>query len=153
MRQIVKSLRVRPDNGHLTRKSDRYTSSLFRPSEGEYMPVSDEFVIEAALKILAGRIVKGAPLTSPREVRSYLRLRLGDLHHEVFCLLFLDKRHRLIAWEELFRGTIDGASVHPREVVKKALGYNAAAVILYHYVARNRMRVICPRSFCVPRRQ
>ena len=59
-------------------------------------------------------------------------MRLRDLPHEVFCCVYLDNRHRVIAFEELFRGTIDGASVHPREVVKHALSKNAAAVILVH---------------------
>ncbi len=58
--------------------------------------------------------------------------RLRDTPHELFCCLHLDNRHRLIAFEELFRGTIDGASVHPREVVKQALARNAAAMILAH---------------------
>ena len=58
--------------------------------------------------------------------------RLLDLPHEVFCCLFLDTRHRLIRYEELFRGTIDGATVYPREVVKRALQCNASAVILGH---------------------
>ena len=60
----------------------------------------------------------------------------------------LDNRHRLIAFEELFRGTIDRAGVHPREVLRQTLLHNAAAVILAHSVARHRMRVMCPRSFC-----
>jgi DNA repair protein RadC len=61
-----------------------------------------------------------------------LRSRLRDYPYEVFAVLFLDNRHRVIAFEELFRGTIDGASVHPREVVRRALALNAAAVILSH---------------------
>lgn len=74
----------------------------------------------------------GPALTSPRSTREYLRMRLRDLTHEVFCCLYLDNRNRVIACEELFRGTIDGATVHPREVVKRALAHNAAAVILAH---------------------
>ena len=69
---------------------------------------------------------------SPKATRDFLRARLRDLEHEVFCCLYLDKRHRLIHFEELFRGTIDGASVHPREIVKLALQRNAAAVIVAH---------------------
>ena len=71
-------------------------------------------------------------LTSPAVTREFLRARLRDLPHELFCLLLLDNRNRVITFEELFRGTIDGASVHPREVVKLALERNAAAVILAH---------------------
>ncbi len=69
---------------------------------------------------------------SPRATRDFLTARLRDRSYEVFCCLHLDNRHRLIAFDELFRGTIDGASVHPREVVKQALARNAAAVILAH---------------------
>jgi DNA repair protein RadC len=71
-------------------------------------------------------------LDSPAATRVFLVSRLRDLPYEVFCALFLDNRHRLIACDELFRGTIDGASVHPREVVRQALSRNAAAVILAH---------------------
>jgi DNA repair protein RadC len=74
----------------------------------------------------------GSVLSNPRATREFLRMRLRDLRHEVFCCVYLDNRNRVIAFEELFRGTIDGASVHPREVVKEALARNAAAVILAH---------------------
>ena len=74
----------------------------------------------------------GSALANPRATREFLRMRLRDLPHEVFCCVYLDNRNRVIAFEELFRGTIDGASVHPREVVKQALARNAAAVILAH---------------------
>lgn len=71
-------------------------------------------------------------LDSPAATHRFLVAQLRDLPHEVFCCLFLNNQHRLIAYDELFRGTIDGASVHPREVVKLALERNAAAVILAH---------------------
>jgi DNA repair protein RadC len=71
-------------------------------------------------------------LDSPAATHRFLVSRLRDQPHELFCCLHLDNRHRLIAFDELFRGTIDGASVHPREVVKQALRRNAAAVILAH---------------------
>lgn len=74
----------------------------------------------------------GPALTNPRATRDFLRMRLRDLPHEVFCCVYLDNRHRVVGFEELFRGTIDGANVHPREVVKRALSHNAAAVILAH---------------------
>jgi DNA repair protein RadC len=74
----------------------------------------------------------GPALDSPAITQGFLRTRLRDSPHELFCCLHLDNRHRLIAFDELFRGTIDGASVHPREVVKQALARNAAAVILAH---------------------
>jgi DNA repair protein RadC len=74
----------------------------------------------------------GSALANPRATREFLRMRLRDLPHEVFCCVYLDNRNRVIGFEELFRGTIDGASVHPREVIKEALARNAAAVILAH---------------------
>jgi len=74
----------------------------------------------------------GSVLTAPESTRAFLMSQLRDRSYEVFCCLHLDNRHRLISFEELFRGTIDGASVHPREVVKQALAHNAAAVILAH---------------------
>jgi len=92
--------------------------------------------LQAALEIARRHYLEGlkaAPsLINPRATREFLIARLRDLPYEVFCCLHLDNRHRLIAFEELFRGTIDGASVHPREVVKQALARNAAAVILAH---------------------
>ncbi len=71
-------------------------------------------------------------LTSPEATRQYLKARLRAYPHEVFACLFLDNRHRVIEYRELFRGTIDGASVHPREVVREAMRWNAAAVIFAH---------------------
>lgn len=74
----------------------------------------------------------GPALSNPQLAREYLLAELRDRDHEVFCVLYLDSRHRVLGFEELFRGTIDGASVHPREVVKQALARRAAAVILTH---------------------
>lgn len=74
----------------------------------------------------------GPALANPQATRDFLHMRLRDLTHEVFCCLYLDNRNRVLAFEELFRGTVDGASVHPREVVKRALAHNAAALILAH---------------------
>lgn len=92
--------------------------------------------LQAALELVRRhhleRLQAGPVLGSPRAARDYLVARLRDLEHEVFCCLFLDSRHRLTRCEELFRGTVDGASVHPREVVKQALARNATAVILAH---------------------
>jgi len=89
-------------------------------------------VLELARRHLAEPLRRGQALNDPNETRGYLHARLRDYTHEVFACLFLDTRHRLIVYEELFRGTIDGASVHPREVVHRALQHNAAAVILAH---------------------
>ncbi len=74
----------------------------------------------------------GHTIRSPADTEAFLMARLRDLPHELFCCLYLDNRHRVLAFEELFRGTIDGTSVYPREVVKQALKVNAAAIILAH---------------------
>ncbi len=89
-------------------------------------------VLEMARRHLSARMQEGDLLTSPDLVRSYLSAQLRHRHQEVFAVLFLDNQHRLLTYEELFFGTIDGASVHPREVVRKAIARNAAAVILAH---------------------
>lgn len=90
-------------------------------------------IIRQAVIILDGQLrEKGATLSDPTASRRFLRLQLSELEHEVFSVLFLDTRHRLIEYVELFRGTINGSSVHPREVVKEALKRNAAAVIFAH---------------------
>ena len=74
----------------------------------------------------------GGPLTSPAHTRRYIEARLRGYRNEVFACLFLDNRHRVIAFEELFRGTLDGTSVYPRVVVRRALGHNAAALVCMH---------------------
>jgi DNA repair protein RadC len=93
-------------------------------------------VLQAALELSRRHylelMVAGPSLANPRATREFVRRRLRDLPHEVFAIIYLDNRHRVIGFEELFRGTIDGAQVHPREVVKQALKRNAAAVILTH---------------------
>ena len=88
--------------------------------------------LELARRALAEAMQDRDLLGSPDAVRDWLRLKLGGLPHEVFGALWLDARNRLIAWDELFRGTLTQTSVYPREVVKQALARNAAAVILAH---------------------
>jgi DNA repair protein RadC len=93
-------------------------------------------LLQAALEIarrhFAEELARGDCLTRPAQTMNYLRARLRDYEHEVFACLMLDNRNRVIALRELFRGTVDGASVYPREVVKQALADNAAAVIFAH---------------------
>lgn len=89
-------------------------------------------VLEMARRYLFEGLQRGDSLNSPEETRHYLTSQLRDYPYEVFAILFLDQRHRVICFEEMFRGTIDGANVYPREVVKKALEHNAAAVIFAH---------------------
>ncbi len=92
--------------------------------------------LQAALELgrrhLAERIERGNPLSNPQATREFLMARLRDRAQEVFACLFLDNRHRIISFDEMFYGTVDGAAVHPREVVKRAMHHNAAAVILAH---------------------
>jgi DNA repair protein radc len=88
--------------------------------------------LELSRRYLRNEIAERDVLTSPEAVRNYLKSRLRVHPHEVFACLFLDNRHRVIEYRELFRGTIDGASVHPREVVREAMRWNAAAVIFAH---------------------
>ena len=88
--------------------------------------------VEVARRLLAEEARCGSVLTSPEAVRDYLRLSLNALPHEAFVVLFLDSQHRLIAADEMFRGTLAQTSVYPREIVKAALERNAAAVIFAH---------------------
>lgn len=89
-------------------------------------------VLEMARRALGEEIAQRDALSSPQAVRDFLRLRLQGLPHEIFMALFLDAQNRVIAIEELFRGTLTQTSVYPREVLKRALHHNAAALILAH---------------------
>jgi len=109
------------------------TNSLYRlDNDGKPVPASADEILAAAREQISRRMKRGSRLSSPQVTRDYLSLKLGSREFETFCCLFLDSRHRVIEFVELFRGTIDGASVHSREVVKEALRLNAAAVILCH---------------------
>jgi len=87
---------------------------------------------EACCRSFQQQVAPGKLINSPGDSRNFLRARLRDRPYEVFCCLFLDNRHRALAFDELFRGTIDNTTVYPREVVKQALEHNAAAIILAH---------------------
>ncbi len=89
-------------------------------------------VLEMSKRYLDETLARQSAISSPDDTRQYLKAQLRDRPYEVFAALFLDNRHQVIKFEELFRGTIDGASVYPREVVKKALDHNAAAIIIAH---------------------
>ncbi len=89
-------------------------------------------VPELARRYYSERLPIGEPIRCPTDTELFLKARLRHLDHELFCCLYLDNRHRVLRFDELFRGTIDGTSVYPREVVKEALSVNAAAVILAH---------------------
>jgi DNA repair protein RadC len=102
------------------------------PGLGEAKFVQLQAVLEMARRALKEKLADGVALSSPQAVRDYLRLRLQALEHEVFMGVFLDAQNRLLAVEELFRGTLTQTSVYPREIVKRALSHNAAAVIFAH---------------------
>lgn len=94
---------------------------------------ADRELIARAIRCLEERyLVNKEVLTSPEATRDFLKLRLDGIAYEVFAVVLLDNRHGVIRYVELFRGTIDGAHVHPREVVRIVLEHNAAAVILAH---------------------
>ena len=94
---------------------------------------TDQQTIRVALTLLERQLREpGAPFTSSNAVRDWLRLQLASLEREEFTVLFLDNQHRLVAHETLFTGTINHTQVHPREVVKSGLRYNAAAAVLTH---------------------
>ncbi|MNF82513.1 hypothetical protein D3C84_648210 [compost metagenome] len=95
--------------------------------------VQENQMIDEALHILDRRLfTRGPTLTSPDAVASYLKLHLVQQEHEVFGVMFLDAQHRVLAFEILFHGSIDGASVYPRQVIKRSMAHNAGAVILVH---------------------
>ena len=87
---------------------------------------------ELARRYFEESLPRGAAIRNPADTECFLKARMQHLDHELFCCLYLDNRHRVLRFDELFRGTVDGTSVYPREVVKEALGVNAAAVILAH---------------------
>lgn len=132
MRKLSNTIKVRSADGRIHAMAQSYSTGFVRETETGYLPISDDAVIDTALRILAERVCKGPLMSSPRTVKDFLRLRFSELQHEVFCCLYLDKRQRLLACEDLFRGTIDGASVFPREIVKAAMRHNAASVVCAH---------------------
>lgn len=104
-------------------------------SAGSYIvdsPITETDILRMAHQLARQRLTKGRVLSAPEQVFSHLEMLLQHYEHEVFAVLLLDTKHRILGFHELFRGTLDEASVHPREVVKLALAHNAAAVILVH---------------------
>ena len=102
------------------------------PGMGSAKYAQSQAVLEMSRRALKEELQRGDALSSPNAVRDYLQLLLGGRQQEVFLVLFLDTQHRVIASEEMFHGTLSQTSVYPREVVKRALAHNAAAVILAH---------------------
>lgn len=97
------------------------------------MKKNEQGIIDQAIGILEKQLRKEVvQLTSPIKVKNYLFLQLAGLESEQFCMVFLDNQHQLLAFETIFWGTIDGAAVYPREIVKRTLAHNASAVFLVH---------------------
>lgn len=101
-------------------------------SPSQLNPVEKQSLMALAFTLLEEQHRPGETLTSPEDTRRYLRIRLAEYKNEVFGCLFLSNRHRIIEVAELFQGTINGASVHPRVVVQKALEVNASALLFFH---------------------
>ena len=107
---------------------------FIRDPEGAYQFAEAKQIINTAQQIISNRLQRNVDVTatSPSDVQEYLQLQLAGKTQEVFAALFLNTRHQMICFQQMFFGTIDGSSVHPREVVKAALKCNAAAVIFSH---------------------
>jgi len=103
---------------------------LYMKPKGRYIEASIKEIAEAYR--IATEDIVGTTIRSPSDTEKFLMGKLAGKEHEMFCIIYLDNRHRILAFEELFRGTIDGTSVYPREVVKESLNHNAAAIILAH---------------------
>jgi DNA repair protein RadC len=108
-------------------------TTLYVREGTEFHEAKADDVLTRAHALISQRYRSGSPvLANPERTQAFLRLHVGPKDYEVFGLLHLNTRHRLIAVEDLFRGTLDGASVHPREVVKSVIAHHSAAVILWH---------------------
>lgn len=129
---LARELLVRFDN-NLPRLAEATLKEIAAvPGMGPAKAVQLKAALEMARRALGAQMNHGDLLSSPAAVRDWLTLKLAGLGYEVFGALWLDSKNRLIAWEELFRGTLAQTSVFPREVVKRALAHNAAAVLLCH---------------------
>ena len=110
-------------------------SFWLRDKEGNYQftnTVNARQIVNLAATILQESFVRGKPLECPADAATLFKMKLGLREQEIFAVVWLDNRHRLIQYEELFFGTINGASVHPREVVRRGIELNAAAVVFAH---------------------
>ena len=108
------------------------TTFCAAPSLGDAKYAQLQAVLEMGRRHLGEELLRGVVLESSLHTKNYLRARLRDMQYEVFCCLYLDNRHRVLGFEELARGTLNGAAVYPREVIKGALKANAAAIIFAH---------------------
>ena len=99
---------------------------------GTYLPASKETVFTEARNLSSYKLRRGTVITSPAEAKEAIGVKLTGLEYELFACLFLDSRHHVLAWREMFRGTVNRTTVHPRELVREAIDCNASAVILAH---------------------
>jgi DNA repair protein RadC len=133
MDAVATARRLLAAHGPLRRLLELSPAALARlPGLGPARACALSAALELGQRHLAAGLERGEALTDPASAGRYFAGRLRGLPHEVFAALFLDTRHRAVAFEELFRGTVDGAEVHPREVVRRALAHNAAAVMVGH---------------------
>ncbi len=102
------------------------------PGLGPARSAQLEAAVELGRRVLSERLYRDGPLTAPDRARDYLLARLGQRRREAFCCIYLDTRHQVLSVEEPFQGTVDGASVHPRVIVQRALELNATALIVAH---------------------
>lgn len=124
-----------PHNPGLSLPTQNKIPHFVSDERGKYRStraLTDAQIIKAAKALLDSKFCPGQRLTSPNLTGAWLRHNYADFEHEVFICLFLDNQHAIIKHEVLFRGTIDGASVYPREVAKRCLQLNAAAVVFAH---------------------
>ncbi len=123
-----------------------FSAMLNEPAAYYYLDPKLNMKIQAAKELIRRSLMEPLRrrdmLTSPELVRNYLRLTLEGREHEVFLAIFMGAQNRVIASEELFRGTLSQTSVFPREVVKRSLFHNAAAICLCHFVPRHKMSVL-----------
>lgn len=115
---------------------------ITKDSKGTYKltgKTTEQDVLQAAEHILISKLERQGSISNPTDATDFLRMRLGALLHEEFHVMWLDNRHRILDCQKLFTGTIDGASVHPREVVRAALNINASVAILAHNHPSGRM--------------
>lgn len=115
-----------------TRLSPEQRAVFYRNDDGSTHAATDDEVIAIARLALDAKIKRQGNIANPSDAKAFVSLRLGNLPHEVFAVVFVDAQHRIIEFCELFRGTLTQTSVYPREVVKDTLRLNAAAVIFTH---------------------
>lgn len=116
----------------MSESSSSTNTLMVRDDCGHYRQATDDQVLVAAREAIDRKMKREVSFANRWSMMEYLRAKLCGYEHEIFAVVFLDSRHRLIEYAEMFRGTIDKASVHPREVVKEALRCNAAAVVIAH---------------------